>query len=222
MAVPAPPRHPRPRSGARRGLICDGSDFGAPPTRLGSSRSEGAPCNDGETVKLRMRSPSGARWHVRRLPGATATVFLLLAATQGAWAQTAPAEYCRQIGTDDALRAVPLSLVPTVVGLFHLKAMPVKQVARSTYFRCADRHILLCTIGANLHCGKAETRRDLPGVKAWCVEHAGSQNIPAYVTGHATIYQWHCDGLRPVASRSALSVDPRGFIAQNWKKVDSN
>jgi hypothetical protein len=177
--------------------------------------------DDGETVKLRMRSPEGERWHVGRLLGATVTVLLLLAATQGAWAQISPDEYCRQIGTDDALRAVPLSLVPTVVRLFHLQAMPVKQVERSTYFRCADRHILVCTVGANLACGKAETRRDLPGVKAWCVEHAGSQNVPAYVTGHATIYQWRCDGPWPVASPSALSVDQRGFISQNWKRVNS-
>jgi hypothetical protein len=149
------------------------------------------------------------------------TVLLLFSATQGAWAQTSPAEYCRQIETDDTLRAVPLSLVPAVVRLFQLEGMPVQQVQRSTYFRCAERHLLVCTVGANLACGKAETRRDLPGVVAWCMEHAGSRNIPAYVTGHATIYQWRCDGPRPVASRSALSVDHREFISQNWKRVDS-
>jgi hypothetical protein len=168
-------------------------------------------------VKLRMRSPSGERSHVGRLLGTTVMVLLLLAATQRAWAQISPDEYCRQIGTDDALRAVPRSLVPTVVRLFDLQAMPVKQVERSTFFRCADRHILVCAVGANLACGKAETRRDLHGVEAWCVEHAGSQNVPAYVTGHATIYQWRCDGPRPVASPSALSIDQRGFISQNWK-----
>jgi hypothetical protein len=154
--------------------------------------------------------------------GATVTALLVLAATQGAWAQTSPALYCQQIRTDDALRAVPPSLVPVVVRLFQLEAMPPAQVERSTYFRCAEGHVFVCTIGANLACGKADTRRDLPGVRAWCVQHAGSQNVPAYVTGHATIYLWRCDGPRPVASRSALSVDPRGFISQNWKRVDSS
>ena len=156
-----------------------------------------------------------------RLAGATVMALLLLAATQGARAQTSPMGYCRQIGTDDALRAVPPSLVPVVVRLFQLEAMPVEQVERSTYFRCADRHVFVCTVGANLVCGKADRRRDLSGVKAWCAENAGSPIVPAYVTGHATIYLWRCDGPRPVASRSALSVDPRGFIAQNWKRVDS-
>ena len=159
--------------------------------------------------------------HVGRSLGATVTVLLLLAAMRGAWAQTSTTEYCRQIGTDDTLCSVPPSLVSAVVRLFQLEAMPPVQVERSTCFRCADSHVFVCTVGANLACGKADTRRDLPGVKAWCVEHAGSQNIPAYVTGHDTIYRWRCDGRRSVASRSELSVDQHGFISQNWKSVDS-
>lgn len=159
--------------------------------------------------------------HVGPSLGATMTVLLLLVVERGAWAQTSPTEYCRQIGTDDTLRSVPSSLVSAVVRLFQLEAMPPAQVERSTYLRCADGHVFVCTFGANLICGKADTRRDLPGLKAWCVEHAGSRNVPAYVSGHATIYLWGCDGPRPVASRSALTVDQRGFISQNWKRVDS-
>ena len=156
-----------------------------------------------------------------RSVAATVTALLLLAATQAASAQTSPPEYCQQIRTDDALRPVPPSLVPAVVRLFRLEAMPAEQVEHSTYFRCADRDVFVCTVGANLVCGKADTHRNLSGVKSWCVEHAGSPSVPAYVTGHATIYLWRCDGTRPVASRSALSVDPRGLISQNWKRVDS-
>jgi hypothetical protein len=146
---------------------------------------------------------------------------LLVAAIHGAAAQTAPADYCRQVGSDDTLRPVPPSLVPAVVRLFDLQAMPAAQVSRSTSFRCADHQVLVCTVGANLNCGKADTSRDLPGVDAWCADHAGAQDVPAYVTGHATIYSWSCDGARPVASRSALSLDERGFIAENWKRVGS-
>ena len=152
--------------------------------------------------------------------GTAVTLMLLAAIVQGAWAQTLPAEFCRQVGTDDTLRAVPPSLTPAVVRLFQLEAMPASAVSRSTYFRCADRKVLVCTVGANLVCGKADTRRDLPGVKAWCEEHPGSEIVPAYVTGHATIYSWRCDGPQPVASGSELSIDDRGFISQNWKPVD--
>jgi len=134
------------------------------------------------------------RRHVSRSLGATMTVLLLLTVMRGAWAQTSPTEYCRQIGTDDTERSVPPSLVSAVVRLFQLETMPSAQVERSTYFRCAEGHVFVCTVGANLVCGKADTRRDLPGVKAWCAEHEGSQNVPAYVTGHATIYLWRCAG----------------------------
>ncbi len=131
-----------------------------------------------------------------------------------------PGAYCRLTGTDDALRAVPASLVPVVVRLFQLDAMPAAQVRRSTYFRCANRHVLVCNVGANLPCGKADTQRILPGADAWCAGHAGSDPIPMYVTGHATIYRWHCDGPRAAITGTALDVDQRGFIAQYWKQAD--
>jgi hypothetical protein len=60
------------------------------------------------------------------------TALLLLAATQAASARTSPPEYCQQIRTDDALRPVPPSLVPAVVRLFRLEAMPAEQVEHST------------------------------------------------------------------------------------------
>jgi hypothetical protein len=87
-----------------------------------------------------------------------------------------PEEYCQQIGTDDALRAIPTSLVPVAVRLFQLDARPAEQLQRSTYFRCANRHVLLCNLGANLPCGKADTRRDIPGADGWCADHAGSDS----------------------------------------------
>jgi hypothetical protein len=156
---------------------------------------------------------------VNRYRAATVAGFLLMTVTSAVWAQTSPSAYCRQSGTDDTLRAVPASLVPAIVRLFHLGATPAAVVSRSTYFRCADRHVLVCSVGANLVCGKADTRRELAGVTAWCRENAGAANVPAYVTGHATIYLWRCDGTRPVAMQSLLSVDPRGFIMQNWKTM---
>src|SRR5260370_13697596 len=103
----------------------------------------------------------------------------MVAVMQGALAQTLPSDYCRQAGTDDTLRPVPSSLVPAVVRLFQLNAMPAAEVSRSTSFRCAGRHVLVCTVGANLVCGKADTRRDLPDVKAWCTAHASSPGVPA-------------------------------------------
>jgi hypothetical protein len=152
-----------------------------------------------------------------------ATVTVLVSFGEMPQARAAsPGEYCRQISTDDALRAVPASLVPVAVRLFQLDALPADQVQRSTYFRCANRHVLLCNLGANLPCGKADTRRDIPGADGWCADHAGSDFIPMYVTGHATIYQWRCDGPKAAITGTAFTVDDHGFIAQMWKQVDTD
>jgi len=117
------------------------------------------------------------------------------------------------------LRPVPPSLVPAVARLFQLDAMSPAEIGRASYFRCADRQLLVCTVGANLPCGKADTRRALPGADAWCADNAGADFIPMSATGHATIYRWRCAGPRAVIAGTVLSVDPRGFIADYWRQV---
>ena len=135
-------------------------------------------------------------------------------------AASSPAALCRKLGTDDRLRPIPQSLVPAARRLFGLHAMPAIWVRRSTLFRCFERQVLVCNLGANIPCGKADTRRDLPAADRWCAGHPGSSFIPMAVTGHDTIFRWHCAGTRAAASGPPLKRDPRGFIAHLWKRVD--
>jgi len=133
------------------------------------------------------------------------------------WAQT-PAQVCARAGTDDTLRPIPPTLVPAVNALFHTAMRP--QVAvRMTVFRCAGGHVLVCGMGANLPCGKADTSRTSEGGTAWCRDHPDADFIPAYVTGHATIFDWRCHGGAPVIVRKAFHVDPRGFVAEFWREL---
>jgi len=76
-----------------------------------------------------------------------------------------------------------------------------------------------CYIGANLICDKADTRRVLPGATAWCRDNPGSIGIPMSATGHATIYDWSCKGRCAVSGKAVLTVDPQGYIADNWKQI---
>src|SRR6266581_95869 len=64
----------------------------------------------------------------RSIAGLMLATVLLLA--PGAGAQEA-ARLCREMGTDDTLRAVPASLVPAAKRLFALR-MPSSQVRRAT------------------------------------------------------------------------------------------
>jgi hypothetical protein len=38
-------------------------------------------------------------------------------------------------------------------------------------------------------------------------------------TGHATIYSWECVGNQARIKGGAISLDSRGFIADQWKRL---
>jgi hypothetical protein len=111
---------------------------------------------------------------------------------------------------------VPADLVSRVGKTFQLDDSTVNAAA---YVRCVGAKLLACYVGANLVCDKADTRHSLPGGTAWCRANPGSQVIPMSATGHATIYQWSCQGRRAVAGKAAMHVDPQGYIAENWKEM---
>jgi hypothetical protein len=89
----------------------------------------------------------------------------------------------------------------------------------AAFVRCSDDKLLGCMVGANLVCDKADRRRALPGASAWCRENPGANVIPMAATGYATIYEWSCKGARAVPGKALVTVDPQGYIADNWKDV---
>ncbi len=90
---------------------------------------------------------------------------------------------------------------------------------RTGFVRCADGAVLGCGVGANLPCGPADTRRDIPGADAWCRENHDPAMIPAYVTGHASIYAWRCEAGRAVPVKPVARVDAQGFVAAYWRRL---
>jgi hypothetical protein len=93
------------------------------------------------------------------------------------------------------------------------------EAARHTVVRCVGPKLLACSIGANLNCGKADLRRKLPGPTSWCRANPNSDFIPMFATGHATIYAWRCANGVAVPGKSAVTVDPQGYVAENWKEI---
>jgi hypothetical protein len=164
-----------------------------------------------------MSGAAGRRSRARHLlllaPALPALVLGLAAAAR---AET-PAAACARLGTDDTARPIPESLVPAVDAAFGT-SMPAGAVVSTTVFRCAGGRVLACMAGANLPCGPADTSRaPAPGAVDWCRQNSESDFIPAYVTGHDTIYAWRCRGGAPAIDRQILQVDPRGFVAEYWK-----
>jgi hypothetical protein len=128
-------------------------------------------------------------------------------------------QYCQRIGTDDTLRPIPPELVPQVNAAFGMQ-MSTGLVTRNSVFRCVDGSVMVCTLGANLPCGKAGTKRANEGAKVWCKDHPDSDFVPAFAAGHDTIYAWACHNGAPRIIRQISKVDSRGFIAQFWKQLD--
>lgn len=154
------------------------------------------------------------------LPLATALGMAVSFWSSASLAQSSSA-VCSQIGTDDTLRPLPEELVSAARRLFDLDAShSASYVRASTSFRCEQGKTWLCYVGANLNCGKAETSRSMPAAEEYCRDNPGALGIPMYVTGHATVYDWSCDGGRAKAGEQTVATDKRGFIADNWKRLD--
>ena len=112
---------------------------------------------------------------------------------------------------------VPKEFEADVAGAF---GVPVDLVRGGAFVRCAGATLLACVVAANLNCGKANTRRSLPGASEFCRANPDAQIIPMAATGHDTIYTWRCVGRRAVAVKAVVAVDPDGYDAGNWKEVD--
>jgi hypothetical protein len=126
-----------------------------------------------------------------------------------------PRAYCARIGNDDTLRSPPRSLASAIRRLFNVHG---PYMLKSSYYRCAGGAVLVCWVGANLPCGKANTSKTLPAAAQWCATHANSV-IPMYVTGHDTLYSWRCTDGKAVAGAPVGKLDARGFFPDNWKKL---
>jgi hypothetical protein len=134
-----------------------------------------------------------------------------------AFAET-PAQVCQRLRTDDTARPIPAALVPAVNRLFAMR-LPTDVAVATTVYRCADSHVLVCTTGANLPCGKANVSRTSAGATDWCRGNPEAEFVPASATGHDTIFRWRCRNGAPAIVGQTSAVDPRGFVAAYWKRL---
>lgn len=125
--------------------------------------------------------------------------------------------YCARVGDDDELRPPPPSLASAIGRLFHVSE---RDALTTSYYRCAGGDVLVCRVGANLPCGKANTAKHLPAATQWCETHPNSDFIPMVVTGHDTPYSWRCVGSTAQAGAPVGKLDARGFFTAYWKKVN--
>ncbi len=147
----------------------------------------------------------------------TMLLMLFLCARPGL-AET-PAGRCASLGTNNAVLEVPESLAPAVNAAFGT-SVPPSVVASNTVYRCAGGAVMVCSFGANLNCGQADTSRmPTAGEIAWCKGDTDAAFIPAVAAGHDTVFAWGCKKGAPMILKQMLDVDDQGFVKQYWKKL---
>jgi plasmid stability protein len=162
---------------------------------------------------LLTRSRRGAVWFVT---AAAATLAVGCAAPVRA--ETPPA-LCKRVGTDDTTQPIPEDLVPAANAAFGMR-LPARVAVDTTVYRCARGHVMVCTTGANLPCGKANTKRaPSAGMVQWCRDNPDASVVPAAAAGHDAIYAWRCRAGVPSIVRQTLHADPHGFIAEFWTEL---
>ena len=142
-------------------------------------------------------------------------------APQRAVAQTESVRaHCAQVGEDDRTRPLRSELVADARRLFEIGPdLSTEFVVTSTVTRCMNGKVWLCYVGANLACGKADVSRNSAGAAAYCRQNPDSTDVPMSATGHATVYSWKCVGTKATIDQQLERVDPRGFVADNWKEL---
>lgn len=161
--------------------------------------------------------------------------FLIIATSAGvAEAQQTyvdPFNYCEAKVTIDAPApdwigdAVPEAVLNGLRQAAELgPAMSDEQLGGETHWRCMERQVYACFIGANLPCMEKadDSRTPTPAVNTFCAANPGSENIPAAATGRATLYQWQCVDRTAAVTGTIFNEDPEGFIREFWYPISPN
>jgi hypothetical protein len=166
------------------------------------------------------------------MTGAQRQGTLASASTPDAPAQktyTDPFAYCAATGTVDAPDAGYAGpALPDEIMQGYLKASGANPNAaveeafrKMTIWRCMAGQVYVCNFGANLPCNsKADTNKNpTQAMLDFCQENPDSDFIPMAVTGHATIYSWHCAKDLPETVEQISQVDAAGYLANIWYRV---
>ena len=135
-----------------------------------------------------------------------------------------PFAYCAAVRNIDTpvggASPIPTALKPYVAGALGLPA-DFAIVPESYFWRCMDGAVYVCAIGANIPCAaKADRARRNLGAEHYCRNNSDATSVPAYATGHASIYGWNCSAGRELPGERLAEIDNRGFRVDFWYRLN--
>lgn len=163
--------------------------------------------------------------HLAALALALAAGHALPAGAQARGAADSPAAACARAGDDDAVRPYQPALRDAFLRAFaalfpQASKPPSDQMLRAeAKYRCMDGKLLGCFIGANLPCSRLNASRDNPGAATFCRSNPNADFVPAFATGHDTVYSYRCRDGRAEVTGSTYALDRRGFAKSLWVEL---
>jgi hypothetical protein len=137
-----------------------------------------------------------------------------------------PFAYCAAVGTVDSPdarytgAAVPDAIIAGYKKAAGLEAStePAEMFRKTTIWRCMAGTLYACNFGANLPCdSRADTNKTpSPAISDYCQANPDAEFIPMSVTGHTTVYSWHCSQSTPGVADQLTQVDAAGYLADIW------
>jgi hypothetical protein len=142
---------------------------------------------------------------------------------------TDPFAYCTTVGTidkPDTRYNGPKVTDELIIGYLNASGMnpssPYSDNFKNlTIWRCMDKKVYVCNFGANLPCdSQANTDKNpTQAMVDYCMGNLDSQFIPMSITGHATIYSWHCVKDVPKLLDQIEKADAAGYLSGIWYAV---
>ena len=143
-----------------------------------------------------------------------------------------PFAYCAAVGTIDKpdSRYTGPQISDEIINGYKIAAglgastEPLEMFRKTTIWRCMDKQVYACNFGANLPCdSKANIdKTPSPEMNGYCKANPNADFIPMSVTGHDTIYSWHCVNASAAALDQIEKVDAAGYLAGIWYLVQPN
>lgn len=147
--------------------------------------------------------------------------------TAPAQAYSDPFAYCAAVGTVDTPdarytgEALPESVLQAMVRAEVVTADTPLEIQQHATWRCMEGAVWVCHFGANIPClDKANTdQTPTAEMNKFCADDPAADNIPAAVTGHATVYAWKCSAGKPEIVRQVLNTDTQGYPVEFWYEL---
>ncbi|MGB8643616.1 MAG: hypothetical protein WCF84_00120 [Anaerolineae bacterium] len=150
-----------------------------------------------------------------------------IAPTQTPAALTDPFAYCAAVGnidTPDARYTGPAmpDVIPNGLNKAMGTSMPLEILSKQSFWRCMDRKVYACAVGANLPCEEKADASKAPSAAMadFCKANPNSDFIPAVVTGRATVYEWKCVSGAATIVKQLVQPDARGFHSDIWYVIN--